>query len=79
MTLEQLFDAVVQARQGDTTLGEQLYNGMQQLAADPNQPDGLRTLIRVLTRILIGERNPDLSQLSDEFRQAVEALLRRLA
>lgn len=72
------YRAHTRARQDDRQRGEQLYNGMQELAADPHQTDELRTLARVLMRILIGENNPDLGGLSPELADGVAGLVARL-
>ena len=78
LTLDQLLDLVVQARQGDRQLGAQLYKDMQALAADASQPAELRALAGALVRILVGDNHPDLTGLSSEDRAAVLALLARL-
>ena len=78
ITLEQLFDAVAAARAGNQELGGQLFGLFQQMAADPNQPDEVKALAKVLLRILIRDDNPDLSALPDELAQAVRALVARL-
>ena len=70
---------VAQACQGDVALGRQLSQLTQQMAGDPNQPQEHRALGRVLTRILAGERQPDLSALPPELAQAVQEMLDSLA
>lgn len=70
---------VAHACRGDTALGRQLSQLTQQMAGDPNQPQEHRALGRVLTRILAGERTPDLSALPPELAQAVQEMLDSLA
>lgn len=77
-TLDQLLDLVVQARQGNSQLGQQLTTAMQALAADAGQPAEQRTLASALVRILVGDKQPDLSGLTPKNRDAVSAMLARL-
>jgi len=60
----------------DKELGGQLFNAFQQMARadDP----AMSALGNVLLRVLIGEHEPDLSQLPDEVASAVRGLLGRL-
>ena len=51
---------------------------LERLASAPQAPDTVRALARVLTRVLAGERDPDLSQLPDDLAGPVRDLLGRL-
>lgn len=78
LTLEQLLAFVEQAARGDQDLGLQLFQLLQQLLSDPQQPQELRALAGVLQRILIGDRNPVLDDLPGELASAVRGLVGRL-
>ena len=76
VTLPQLLELVERAAKGDKELGGQLFTAFQQMSRvdDPTS----RALGNVLLRVLVGEREPDLSKLPDEVASAVRGLLGRL-
>jgi hypothetical protein len=57
-------------------LGGQLFTAFQQMSRDEDA--GISALGNVLLRVLVGEREPDLSKLPDELASAVRGLLGRL-
>lgn len=78
MSLEQLLGLVEQAAGGNRQLGEQLFGLFQQLRGDVNQPQEIRALGDVLLKVLLGDRNPDVSPLPEELASMVRGLLGRL-
>jgi hypothetical protein len=79
MTLEELLAYTGRAVGGDRRLLAQLFRQMQRLANLPDAPPEERALGEVMSRILIGEREPDLSALPDdmagEIRQWLKGIL----
>lgn len=78
MSLEQLLGLVEQAAGGDRQLGEHLFGLFKDMRSDMNQPQEIRALGDVLLKVLLGDRNPDVSQLSEELASMVRGLLGRL-
>jgi hypothetical protein len=68
---------VAQACRPDAPAGlaEQLHALTRSLAADNDMPAEFRALGRVLSAVLSGERDPDLSALPTELAQAVRAMI----
>jgi len=52
--------------------GRGSFKSAQKMAADSSVPAEMRELGRVLQRIMIGDRNVDLSSLPKEWAEAVE-------
>jgi hypothetical protein len=76
--LEEVLVYVERALSGDRKLSNQLFQTFLQLSNHPSAPPEERALGRVLGRILIGEREPDLSELHPEMAAEIKALLERL-
>jgi hypothetical protein len=76
VTLPQLLEFVERAAKGDKELGGQLFTAFQQMSR-ADEPTS-SALGNVLLRVLVGEREPDLSKLPDEVASAVRGLLGRL-
>lgn len=76
--LDELLTFVEQAVHGDRRLLTQLFRTFQQLSHHPTAPDEERRLGEVLSRILIGDRQPDLSGLAPDMREEIQAWLERL-
>jgi hypothetical protein len=76
--LDELLAFVEQAVQGDRRLLTQLFRTFQQLSHHPTAPDEERRLGEVLSRILIGDRQPDLSGLAPDLREEIQAWLEHL-
>jgi tetratricopeptide (TPR) repeat protein len=76
VTLPQLLEYIERAAKSDKELGGQLFTAFQQMsrADDPTSS----ALGNVLLRVLVGEREPDLSKLPDEVASAVRGMLGRL-
>jgi hypothetical protein len=56
----------------------QLFRTLQQLAHLPSAPPEERMLGEILSRILMGEREPDLDSLSPDLADEVRVMLDRL-
>jgi len=69
---------VEKALRGDRPLLTQLFREFQRLAHHPAAPPEERALGVVLSRILMGDHQPDLSQLPPEMIEELEAFLERL-
>jgi tetratricopeptide (TPR) repeat protein len=77
VTLSQLLELVERAAAGgDKELGGQLFTAFQQMSRAEDSTSS--ALGNVLLRVLVGEREPDLSKLPDEVASAVRGLLSRL-
>ena len=77
VTLENFFKMIALACQPNAPegLAEQLRAVTDDIATDPNQPEEIHALGRVLNTILDGERNPDLTALEPEIAGKVRELL----
>ncbi|MEM7133188.1 MAG: tetratricopeptide repeat protein [Chloroflexota bacterium] len=78
IALEQLLALVVQARQGEHEIGKQLYPMLQDMAANAEAPPEYQELAKVLTRVLIGINDPDLSSLPEDLATMVRDMLAQL-
>ena len=80
VTLEQLFGLVAMACSpgAPAGLGEQLFGLTRGLAGDSRLPAEIRSLGRVLNKVLAGVRDPDLSALPPDLAGQVRAMLARL-
>ncbi len=76
VTLPQLLDLIERAAGGDQQLGGQLFGAFQQMSRAEDAT--MSALGNVLLRVLVGEREPDLSKLPDELASAVRGLVGRL-
>ena len=76
VTLPQLLEYVERAAKGDKELGGQVFTAFQQMARDDNPL--MSTMGKVLLRVLVGERNPNLDGLPDEVASAIRGMLGRL-
>jgi hypothetical protein len=77
--LDRLLLLIERAIHGDPNLQMQLIETMRQLANHPTAPREERALGDVLTGILIGNREPDLSKLPPDAAEEVGRLLERLS
>ena len=77
ITLEQLVDLVGVASQpgAPAGMGEQLFALTRQLSNDPDAPEELHALGRVLNRVLAGDRKPDLAGLPPALAAKVQEML----
>ncbi len=78
VTLEVLLELAGRAVSGERQLLVQLFRQLQQLARNSSAPVEERALAEVLGKILIGQRDPDLSRLHPEAAQEIEAWLKQL-
>jgi len=75
MTVEQFVAGAIQSAREKRPEAEQYFKEVQRLAIDSNAPAELQSLGVVLQRIMIGEKNVDLSALMEELREMVEKAL----
>jgi hypothetical protein len=78
VTLETLLEVVERAVRGDRRLLVQLFRRFQQLAHLPGAPAEERLLGEILSRVLMGDRSPDLSALPADMAEEIETMLARL-
>jgi hypothetical protein len=78
LTLEKLLGLVEHSVRGDRRLLVQLFRTLQQLARLPSAPPDEQALGEVLSRVLMGDRQPDLTSLPPDVAEEVQAMLDRL-
>jgi hypothetical protein len=78
ITLKQLLVYVERAVRGDRQLLVGLFQQLERLAHLPSAPREERLLGEILGRVLMGEREPDLTALSPEAAREIQAMLDRL-
>jgi hypothetical protein len=71
MTVEQFIAEAIQSAREKRPEAEEHFKSAQKMAADSSAPKELQELGRVLQRIMLGERNVDLSSLPREWAEAV--------
>ena len=76
MTIEQSIVGAIQSVREKRPEAEGYFKSVQKMAADSSVPAEVRELGRVLQRIMIGDRNVDLSSLPREWAEAVERTVR---
>jgi len=76
MTVEQFIAGAIQSAREKRPEAEQYFKEAQRLAIDSNAPAELQSLCKVLQRIMVGEKNIDLSTLTEELREMVERTIR---
>jgi hypothetical protein len=76
--LDQLLGYIERAACGERLLLVRLFRTMQQLARHPDALPEDRALGEILSQVLMGEREPDLSRLTPEMAEEVEAMLHRI-
>ena len=72
VTAEQFIAGAIQSAREKRPEAEEYFKSAQKLAADSSVPAEMRELGRVLQRIMIGDRNVDLSSLLREWAEAVK-------
>lgn len=75
MTAEQFIVGAIQSVREKRPEAEQYFKEAQRMAVASNAPAELQALSKVLLRIMIGEKNVDLSVLPTELREMVEKAL----
>lgn len=75
LTIEQFVLLSIQAAHEKRPEAEEYFKEAQRLAIDSNSPAELQVLGKVLQHIMIGEKNVDLSTLTDGLREMVEKAL----
>ncbi|MBI3189738.1 MAG: tetratricopeptide repeat protein [Ignavibacteriales bacterium] len=71
MTTEQFIAGAIQSAREKRPEAEDYFKSAQKMAADSNVPAEMRELGRVLQRIILGEKNVDLSSLPREWAEMV--------
>lgn len=77
--LEHLLEYVERAVRGDRALLVSLFRTLQRLANHPTAAPEDRRLGQVLSLVLMGDRQPDLSDLPPEIRAELEGWLAHLS
>lgn len=77
--LDQILLLVERAIRGDRQLLVQLFHTFQRLAYLPQAPPEGRQLGMILSRLLMGDRQPDLSGLPPDMVDEIQDFLSRLA
>jgi len=72
MTVEQFITGAIHSAREKRPEAEEYFKSAQKMAADSSVPAEMRALGRVLQRIMIGDKNVDLSSLPREWAEAVE-------
>jgi len=77
VSLDNFLNMIVAACRPDApaSLHDQLVTATRGMATQPNAPEGMRELGRVLNAVLAGEREPDLAALSPELETKVRGVL----
>jgi len=78
MPLEEVFDLIAQSRQGDINVDKRLRENFSALITDPEQPQDIQELSKVLMNILNGNHQPDLTNLPSHMVTSVNDLMGRL-
>ena len=74
-TLEQFIQMCVSAYRAKKPEAAQLFEAARKMAGDPNALPEYQMLGKVLQKIMLGEKNPDLSGLPEELAQVVREAL----
>jgi hypothetical protein len=73
MTAEQFIAGAIQSAREKRPEAEEYFKSAQKMAADSSVPAEMRELGRVLQRIMIGDRNVDLSSLPREWGELIKS------
>ncbi|HPO87282.1 MAG TPA: hypothetical protein PLN86_15685 [Candidatus Hydrogenedentes bacterium] len=76
MIAEQFIVGAIQAAREKRPEAEEYFKEAQRLAADSNAPKELQELGRVIQRVMLGDRNADISSLPREWGEAMERAVR---
>lgn len=74
MTAEQFIAGAIQSAREKRSEAEGYFKSAQKMAADSSVPAEMRELGRVLQRIMIGDKNVDLSSLPKEWAEAIQRM-----
>jgi hypothetical protein len=74
MTAEQFIARAIQSAREKRPEAEGYFAAAQKMAADSSAPKELQELGRVLQRIMLGERNIDLSSLPREWAELIQRM-----
>ncbi|MEZ0396218.1 MAG: tetratricopeptide repeat protein [Anaerolineales bacterium] len=74
MSVEQFIAAALRAAREKKPEAEAFFKAASKMAADPAAPPELQALGKALQRLMIGEKNVDLSALPEEWREMIERL-----
>ena len=77
MTAEQFIAGAIQSAREKRPEAEEYFKSAQKMAADASAPAETSELGRVLTRIMAGDTDADLSALTREVRKIVQSVLNR--
>ncbi len=74
MTTKQFIAGAIQSAREKRPEAEEYFKSAQKMAADSSVPAEVRELGRVLQRIMIGDRNVDLSSLPREWAEMIQRM-----
>ncbi len=74
MTAEQFIAGAIRSAREKRPEAEGYFKSAQKMAADSSAPKELQELGRVLQRIMLGERNVDLSSLPREWAELIQRM-----
>jgi hypothetical protein len=75
MTAEQFIARAIQSAREKRPEAEEYFKDAQRLASDSNAPKEVQELGRVIQRVMIGDKNADLSSLPREWAEAITKAL----
>jgi hypothetical protein len=78
LSLGQLIVEVEHAAHGNLTQGTYLARITERLSQDAQSPEDVRSLAKILRRILAGERNPEMSALPGPFAEIIQGMIQDL-
>ncbi|MBI5823069.1 MAG: hypothetical protein HZB18_03510 [Chloroflexi bacterium] len=74
MAIEQFIAGAIQSAREKRPEAEEYFKSAQKMAAEKSVPAEMRELGRVLQRIMIGDRNVDLSSLPREWAEIIQRM-----
>lgn len=74
MTAEQFIAGAIQSGREKRLEAEEYFKSAQKMAADSSVPAEMRELGRVLQRIMLGDKNVDLSSLPREWAEIMQRM-----
>ena len=76
MNAEQFIAGAIQSAREKRPEAEGYFKSAQKMAADASVPAEMRELGRVIQRVMLGDRNVDLSSLPREWAEVMRAALK---
>jgi tetratricopeptide (TPR) repeat protein len=76
-TIEQFIEIAIRAYQEKHPQAGEIFKAAQRMAADPNAPAEVQALGKALQKIMLGDRNVDLTALPEAWRELIKRTLER--